>query len=443
MNDVLIAIVNALGRFYNFGGVVTPESEVVVGEEKVFFLATQTGTYPNLGNLSVAEGEIFVLFTHDTSWAKIVIDLTKLMAIVNGAIQTEKERAEEVEQTLLDRTAGIQRVSGSITIIDGIEIGALKNIAESAKLDAEDAKMEAQQTSIKTVEVTTDGNLLIVPKSGAPITFSPLKLAEVLEITGDVEQLEVGSNLVAAVNEVFNMAVSAGSTANEAKSTANAALTEAQKKVERVELIYHHDTNNITLVGSETPLTFAQIATFVEDPTKFVTMYGYDGDFLLPQYYDGGALTFTGLSVFEDYTASHRVIINIDDEIKNEVFDLARKSDLADYAKESELTALQLKVGEFDVKTATALPFTNIPEDNTIYNIGEVATLVVAGVPTDNKMGAVINFHSGATATQLQYPASSKWNTDADPTIDADADYQLTILDGVFAIAKISTLTQA
>lgn len=97
---------------------------------------------------------------------------------------------------------------------------------------------------------------------------------------------------------------------------------------------------------------------------------------------------------------------------------------------------------DVDVKIATALPSDNIPADNTIYNLGEVATLVIAGVPTDNTLGAVINFHSGTTATQLQYPAASKWNTDTDPTIDADSDYQLTLLDHVFAIAKISTLTQ-
>lgn len=108
-----------------------------------------------------------------------------------------------------------------------------------------------------------------------------------------------------------------------------------------------------------------------------------------------------------------------------------------------ELDVLQTKVDGIKVKTATSLPATNVPADNTIYNLDEVALLVVAGTPTDNKMGVVINFHSGSSATQLQYPAATKWNTDADPTIDADADYQLTILDGVFAIAKISTLTQA
>lgn len=107
------------------------------------------------------------------------------------------------------------------------------------------------------------------------------------------------------------------------------------------------------------------------------------------------------------------------------------------------VSEIQEELDGIKVKTATSLPATNVPADNTIYNLGEVALLVVAGTPADNKMGVVINFHSGSSATQLQYPASTKWNTDADPTIDADADYQLTILDGVFAIAKISTLTQA
>ena len=91
--------------------------------------------------------------------------------------------------------------------------------------------------------------------------------------------------------------------------------------------------------------------------------------------------------------------------------------------------------------TATSLPTT--PADNTIYNLGKVANIVVASLPTSTRLGIVINFTSGETATQLSYPANSKWNQSAEPTIETNKSYQITILDGVWAIAEISTLTQA
>lgn len=90
----------------------------------------------------------------------------------------------------------------------------------------------------------------------------------------------------------------------------------------------------------------------------------------------------------------------------------------------------------------TSLPSNNIPDDNTIYNLGGVATLVIAGVPSSNVRGIVINFHSSILGTQCTFPATSKWNQQELPIIAENKDYQITILDGVFAIAEITTINQ-
>lgn len=56
MNQTLIAIVNSLGKGYQFIGVATPEINPNTPDEKVFYLAMQAGTYTNFGNITLNTG---------------------------------------------------------------------------------------------------------------------------------------------------------------------------------------------------------------------------------------------------------------------------------------------------------------------------------------------------------------------------------------------------
>ena len=73
MNSVLNAMVNSLGAGYQFIGVATPTNpgSAQTPDYKCFYLATTPGTYTNLGDLVVADGEVAIL-KYDSSWTKEV-----------------------------------------------------------------------------------------------------------------------------------------------------------------------------------------------------------------------------------------------------------------------------------------------------------------------------------------------------------------------------------
>lgn len=73
MNSVLNAMVDSLGAGYQFMGVATPTNPgtAQTPDYKSFYLATTPGTYTNLGDLVVADGEV-ALLKYDSSWTKEV-----------------------------------------------------------------------------------------------------------------------------------------------------------------------------------------------------------------------------------------------------------------------------------------------------------------------------------------------------------------------------------
>ena len=73
LNEALTAIVNSLKKGYLFGGVVSPSDSFTAGDEKMVFLASEAGRYPDFGNFTVHDGEVCV-FTWDNQWKKKIIN---------------------------------------------------------------------------------------------------------------------------------------------------------------------------------------------------------------------------------------------------------------------------------------------------------------------------------------------------------------------------------
>ena len=73
LNSVLNAMVTTLGAGYQFIGMATPTNPgtAQTPDYKCFYIATTPGTYTNLGELVVAEGEVAIL-KYDTAWTKEV-----------------------------------------------------------------------------------------------------------------------------------------------------------------------------------------------------------------------------------------------------------------------------------------------------------------------------------------------------------------------------------
>lgn len=72
LQQTLVAIVDALGKGYQFMGEATPTVDPGTPDQKVCYLAMQKGIYPNFNNLGVGDYQISI-FLYDGSWSGIII----------------------------------------------------------------------------------------------------------------------------------------------------------------------------------------------------------------------------------------------------------------------------------------------------------------------------------------------------------------------------------
>ena len=70
LQQVLVAMVNSLGSGYQFRGIATPETNPGTPDQRVFYLASATGTYSDFG--FIVSDEICAL-VYDTAWHKQTI----------------------------------------------------------------------------------------------------------------------------------------------------------------------------------------------------------------------------------------------------------------------------------------------------------------------------------------------------------------------------------
>lgn len=75
MQDTLLAITSSFGQGALFAGIATPETNPLTPDQNVFYLAAQSGVYPNFNSLSVNEGEIVVFSLSAGQWTKQILSL--------------------------------------------------------------------------------------------------------------------------------------------------------------------------------------------------------------------------------------------------------------------------------------------------------------------------------------------------------------------------------
>lgn len=75
MRDTLLAITSSFGQGALFAGIATPETNPLTPDQNVFYLASQSGVYPNFNGLSVADGEIVVFSLSNGQWTKQILSL--------------------------------------------------------------------------------------------------------------------------------------------------------------------------------------------------------------------------------------------------------------------------------------------------------------------------------------------------------------------------------
>lgn len=75
MQDTLLAITSSFGQGALFAGIAIPETNPLTPDQNVFYLASQSGVYPNFNDLSVADGEIVVFSLSNGQWTKQILSL--------------------------------------------------------------------------------------------------------------------------------------------------------------------------------------------------------------------------------------------------------------------------------------------------------------------------------------------------------------------------------
>lgn len=83
-----------------FAGIATPETNPGIPSQKVFYLTSQSGTYPNFNDISVLEGEIAVLsLSEDEQWIK------QRLALGGGGSITIVNEPDEEDLTTVQMSA--------------------------------------------------------------------------------------------------------------------------------------------------------------------------------------------------------------------------------------------------------------------------------------------------------------------------------------------------
>lgn len=179
MQDVLDMMIQVLGFGYQFGGIATPDGEPEGTDAKVFYLATQPGTYTNYGGVELAAQRLGVI-TYGEEWAiyaipmlssvntddivnaavtasKIASDAVETSKIKDGAVTTDKIADEAVTTSkVADKAVNLEKLGDDVkTVFD--ELGGF--IVENA----EESTIEAQSKHLYNVTADVDELSITLP----------------------------------------------------------------------------------------------------------------------------------------------------------------------------------------------------------------------------------------------------------------------------------------
>lgn len=96
MNSVLNAMVDSLGTGYQYKGKAVPSTNPGTPDSKVYYLASEPGTYTNFNGIVVSEGEVAIL-KWDTAWSKEVTGAATAAQLTQlGQETVKKDNADEI-----------------------------------------------------------------------------------------------------------------------------------------------------------------------------------------------------------------------------------------------------------------------------------------------------------------------------------------------------------
>lgn len=149
LQQVLIAMVDVLGAGYQFAGLAVPTTNPGTPDAKMFYIATQAGTYSNFGSPApVLTGEQVAILRFSTSWTAVVLDIpTK--AYVDNALSGKVDKVEGKSLSTNDLTNEL------VTLINGAFQKA--NITDELGTDETKVLSQAAITTVLLQYAKVDG----------------------------------------------------------------------------------------------------------------------------------------------------------------------------------------------------------------------------------------------------------------------------------------------
>lgn len=114
LNSVLNQMVSTLGVGYQFVGVATTTTNPGTPDARVFYIATEKGTYPNFGGIQVTEDEVVVLCWEST-WSKVLTGIYTKNGVDSALAQKANDDAV-VHKTGDEDISGVKNFKGDATL---------------------------------------------------------------------------------------------------------------------------------------------------------------------------------------------------------------------------------------------------------------------------------------------------------------------------------------
>lgn len=118
LQQVLIAMVNALGTGYQFVGVAAPDADPGTTDNRLCYLAAIPGTYTHFGGIVIEPGETAFL-TYGTGWNKITIADSPVIWVDVWDLSHYASLATKIAVFKVLRDAIIQHVNKTVVCFDG------------------------------------------------------------------------------------------------------------------------------------------------------------------------------------------------------------------------------------------------------------------------------------------------------------------------------------
>lgn len=170
MQQTLIAIVDALGKGYQFMGVAAPATDPGTTDQKVFYIANGKGVYTNFGGINVDEDGV-VLLVYSDAWTK----LSAAVSLVDGSVTTPKIANSAVtEEKIADGSITGDKFSPGLTLYMNQQFTYLKQVQVQYGEDPSAAIKSFAQRDNKTALYIKLTNGLLVPANTNGETVSGL-----------------------------------------------------------------------------------------------------------------------------------------------------------------------------------------------------------------------------------------------------------------------------